>query len=939
MWLSFLVLCVIGGSICADPDLGLAAIADTSDTSNLPTSIQMVAGVSQDSRRVLDQALAVIAAVLVLMAFTLTGNRTRVAKPAAMLSRLMLSVVHAPGTDFRDSGEALRFRYFDRGSIVLPGLACVAAGLIAFEAGRARTSDWLDRVDRDRRVAEGTAQQGERIVEALVSARREEIWGDEIELSSVRAVDGKGPVPEKLLLSLASPDAHTKEKKSIQTRMPSRAHRDLWPGGLLRLGLRIKPIQGRRNPGSADRESAAALRGFAAQARLVDPDWVVVQERSGLSGLIPFAYWSRLRSEWRYRVARGLERAGDRSGLMRALALGDRRGVSPEISNQFRKLGISHLLAVSGLHIGMLAGLVGWLSLRALSVVSPRCVDPFPFVLSMSVLGSAVYAAWVTGGVSVSRAWLGLMVLALFARIRRTLRPIELLSGIALALWVAAPAILFGLGAKLSFCACAGLIAGGVWRGSFDRGHKGDHAEHSLRGPNMFIDRVRSIVGTSLRVSSAAGFGTAYVLVESGLTTSWIGPLANTILVPWTALFVLPASLIGALLIAISTFLSDADIGAHVELGFMNLVLGLLSWPAECLAYVASWGGALVDTVAVRHSGSLVLCGVAAAAGLLALRTRAFKIAALFWVVVAFSSGPVRVDQGVFSSVPRVWFFDVGQGDAALVEGRRGTMLIDTGPGAPDGSGGGQLVRSLRFLGRTSLDLLVLTHADLDHRGGGLRVLESLTVAELWLPESGRGDPSLEELARTARRRGTEVRWRHAEPTSEWRGDLEIEVLWPPPDRRQRSRNAGSLVLRIGLGEEAFLFLADIDAGIERDLIRRDPNRVQADYLKVSHHGSRKGTPVELLEAVGARHAVVSAPCIPGRGLPSAETLQRIRASPTRLWWTGRDGAIAIFPFRHEERHEERHKGRNRRDPDGSEASTGEGREVLAWSKARRCPP
>ena len=68
---------------------------------------------------------------------------------------------------------------------------------------------------------------------------------------------------------------------------------------------------------------------------------------------------------------------------------------------------------------------------------------------------------------------------------------------------------------------------------------------------------MRSVVGTSLRVSSAAGFGTAYILVESGLTTSWVGPLANTILVPWTALFVLPASLIGALMIAISTFSSD----------------------------------------------------------------------------------------------------------------------------------------------------------------------------------------------------------------------------------------------------------------------------------------------------------------------------------------------------------------------------------------------
>jgi competence protein ComEC len=257
----------------------------------------------------------------------------------------------------------------------------------------------------------------------------------------------------------------------------------------------------------------------------------------------------------------------------------------------------------------------------------------------------------------------------------------------------------------------------------------------------------------------------------------------------------------------------------------------------------------------------------------------------------------------------------VGQGDAALVEAGPSAMLIDSGPGPVDGSGGRALLRALAALGCRSLDALVITHADLDHRGGARRVLETLPVEELWLPIPARGEPALEALARLARERGAHVRWLGAGDGVELRGAVSADVLWPPADASVRSRNEASLVLAIELRGIRFLFAADIGAASERTLMRSGA-RLNADVLKIAHHGSRRGSGEAFLDAVAPRIAVLSAPCEASRGLPSGDVLDRLRRRRTVLAWTGRDGAIAVEP------------DRGARRP-----------RLLQWASARRCRP
>jgi competence protein ComEC len=189
---------------------------------------------------------------------------------------------------------------------------------------------------------------------------------------------------------------------------------------------------------------------------------------------------------------------------------------------------------------------------------------------------------------------------------------------------------------------------------------------------------------------------------------------------------------------------------------------------------------------------------------------------------------------------PRLVVFDVGAGEALLVEGREGRLLVDAGWAAPAGAdlGRSAVAPALRALGVARLDVAVATHADLDHRGGLPAVLGEIEVGELWLPPDP--DRGFEELRQAAARAGVPVRERAA--GAEVRvGDLAIEVLWPPADAapsRARGRNEGSLVLRVTVDGSRVLLTGDIGAESEASLVAAG-RALRAEVLKVAHHGSR----------------------------------------------------------------------------------------------------
>ena len=218
--------------------------------------------------------------------------------------------------------------------------------------------------------------------------------------------------------------------------------------------------------------------------------------------------------------------------------------------------------------------------------------------------------------------------------------------------------------------------------------------------------------------------------------------------------------------------------------------------------------------------------------------------------------------------------------------------------GDPEGSGGFDLGRSavlpaLGALGVRRLDLLVVSHADLDHRGGVPAVLMALPVGRVWLPPGGRSDPALSAVMDAARAREVPVLERGRGAAALRLGDLRVVPLWPPLRRPGGSRNEGSLVLRIDVAGRRVLLPGDLGVASERVLLEA-AHELPADVLKLPHHGSRTSSSDAFLAAVAADLVVASAPRFGRVGMPHAAVVERVGRNGAALWWTGRDGAVAV---------------------------------------------
>jgi competence protein ComEC len=244
---------------------------------------------------------------------------------------------------------------------------------------------------------------------------------------------------------------------------------------------------------------------------------------------------------------------------------------------------------------------------------------------------------------------------------------------------------------------------------------------------------------------------------------------------------------------------------------------------------------------------------------------------------------------------PRVVALDVGRGDAVVVQGRRGAVLVDGAAAHPGRFDLGRtaVLPALRALGVRRLDRVVATHADADHRGGLPAVVRDLPVEAVWLPPGGRDDPAFEALRAAARSRDVPVREVHRGSPPVRLGDLSVTPVWPPVAAPGGGRNEGSLGLRIDVASRRILLLGDVGAA-EADLVRTGQEALAADVLLLPHHGSRGSSSEALLRAVDPRVALLSAPCPASRGLPHPEALARVRATSASLWWTGRDGAVFV---------------------------------------------
>jgi competence protein ComEC len=346
-------------------------------------------------------------------------------------------------------------------------------------------------------------------------------------------------------------------------------------------------------------------------------------------------------------------------------------------------------------------------------------------------------------------------------------------------------------------------------------------------------------------------------------------------------------ALLPASLAACAAPLLPAGVLREAILRIAELVAGLTVRAVEEVAAYAPQA---------ERAGASGLAWLLAAGLLLALGLRARSLVARTLLLCAELAVLGLAPPASFAPLPpRLVAIDVGQGDAILLQGRRAALLVDAGTALEGGLDLGEraVVPTLRALGVSRLDLAVVTHADLDHRGGMPALLERIPVAEVWLPFGASREPAYDTLRASARRRGVPVRERGAGSPPLAVGDLRATPLWPPPVGEPASRNDRSLVLRVEVAGRRVLLTGDLEAAGERALLASGLD-LRADVLKLGHHGSRTSSSAALLAAVDPKLAVASAACAGRFGMPHPEALARARAAGLPVWWTGRHGAVLV---------------------------------------------
>lgn len=596
--------------------------------------------------------------------------------------------------------------------------------------------------------------------------------------------------------------------------------------------------------------------------------------RGGGSRVSPLA---RLRSRALARLTRRLPRDVAPAGA--ALLLADREGLSPRSRARFADAGLAHLLAISGMHVGLLAGSV--LLLLGLLTRSPL---RYPFAAGL-MLG---YVALIGLPPSAVRAAL---LFAGYAAARTRGSPLrlgDLLGLTALCTLVLSPLTLLDASFQLSFAGFGGVLLG---------------------------DAVAREIGERARRNGRRGWakGRRALALRTGLA----GVGAHLCTAPLVA-----ADFQRAAPVAILATPAAALLLAPI-LGTLALVLVLPGFPARLPAAAASvllrWLDRLAAAFAALPGGhrsvpAPSMTGWIAALGLLASvllwlrgrRVRGACLPAALGLAVTLAA-PAAATLGLRGRA-LLCTLDVGQGDAAVLRTRRGHwILFDAGPLAGRRDAGLRVVAPfVRNRGGRAIDLFVLSHPHMDHLGGALELRGRLPLTRVL--DAGNPLPSPEYGSFLSGLERTGAAWLPARPGAGLRMDgVRMTVLGPVEPREEQrpgdgvprplEANEASVVLRVHVGS-GFVYLntGDASAAEESRMLARWPaDSFRAVLLKVGHHGSRGSSSSDWLAAVRPRAAVISVGAGNRYGHPHRETLARLRAAGVPLVWrTDRDGTLCL---------------------------------------------
>lgn len=713
-------------------------------------------------------------------------------------------------------------------------------------------------------------------------------------------------------------------------------------GARIRVTTTLNRTDNYRNPGVEPLSEYLDRKGYDASGIIKSPAAVTRLEDTSVFPVVAWLY------SWREKLQREIDTkfAPETAGVLDAALLGNRHNLSRETSERFREGGTFHVLVISGLHISFIGGIV-FLAVRRLT--RRRALQ---FLVPAVVVWAYSFA--VGAEASVVRAALMFTFAGLALVLFRESTSLNALGGAALVLLILSPKEIFDPSFQLTFLSVLAIVVV-AWPllqtfaaiGAWYPARETPYPPVCSRGLRWFCE----ILFWSERKwkKEMARSPHRYRLFKPQLA-AWLERYLIQVCLRYIFAAVLVSAAVQLVLLPLMIVyfhrLSLASLILNIVVGVLLAVLTAVAFLALLISQLSTAVAAplfkLADTI-----NWLMVHSVDPFSNLASIRVPEYSGWATFVYVLYYvpllvlvlaltrwkplgppvqrvgkSVLPAALTQVAFMAILvlhpfssgfaerklRVDFLDVGQGDAALVtmpDGR--TLLVDGGGRAdfwtrdksrsnPDRRSIGEAVVSeyLWWRGLGTVDYVLATHADVDHIDGLNDVLRNFTVNAALVARSPAHDSEYAKFSQTLSTTRTQVATIHAGDVIRF-GDVEMKVLWPRAATiaNEPSRNNDSIVFRMSFGQRSILFTGDVETSAERALVA-SANELQADLVKVAHHGSRSSSTLPFVAATKADFAIVSVGQNSMFGHPHREVVERWEGIGATVLTTGECGTITV---------------------------------------------
>ena len=680
--------------------------------------------------------------------------------------------------------------------------------------------------------------------------------------------------------AMVTPTKRTTATGKVLLRLPGLPPEDLWPGDRFSArGILSRP-RNYATPASFNYRDYLANQSIHLTGWIRSPAHILKIESLSEPTLA-----HRLRygpERIRHTINRFLQRTlPDRqSSLYRAILTGDRSGVPHELSENFKKTGSIHLLAISGLHMGLLAlfvtTFIHWLLKRSTWILLHTPAWKISLLLALPPL--ILYALIAGFHTPVVRSLIMTSVFIAAILLDRQWHVPTNIALAALLILIFNPASLFTVSFQLSFAAVIGICAlvPSIRERFLQTGPK-----------NTLAEKLKNWLSAGLLASFAAMVATSPLLLLYFNRFSPISPLSTLLVEPFLCIWSLVIGLLGSCFIFISPEIAVGlfQVGAWGLVSADKITGWLTEIPFCCLWFsTPTW----LEVICFY----LVLAGLLYQKKFPPLRTIA-PLALL--ILISFPLAVKTARQ--MSEATTVTFLDIGQGNATLIEFPHGHIVLLDGGGARSEkfNVGEAVIAPYLWKKRIRrIDDVVVSHPDTDHCNGLPFILTRFKPKTLWI----NGQPGGEfytNLIRQAERQSlivkiprTDTIIRRTEETVL----TNIANLHLDERKKNLSGNDKSLVLRLTTPSLSFLFPGDIEEESEK-IISANNNDLDADILLAPHHGSRSSSSQEFLRAVQPKEVIISAGPFRPNLFPAPESLRRYEENGSTILITAQDGTVS----------------------------------------------